>query len=197
MAPPLRVLLLEDREGDAALVSSLLDRARVPADVRWVDSREEFVRILETAPPDIVLSDHSTAGFSSLAALDAVRAICPGVPVIVVTGHPDERLVVECIRAGAEDVVGKNSLSRLPSAIAGAMAVRERLSRLSPRQRLVLRLVAEGQSTPAIAERLDLSAKTVETHRGELMRRMGIHDVVGLVRFAVRVGIVKAEAGPS
>lgn len=196
MGPLLRILLLEDREADADLISAQLDRARIAAQLQRVDSKAAFIRALEGPPPDLVLSDHSSANFTSIGALKAVRSRCPGVPVIVVTGRPDEQVVVECLRAGAEDVVSKQSLGRLPPAIASALAARERLSRLSPRQRQVLRFVAEGHTTPAIAERLDLSVKTIETHRSELMRRMGIHDVVGLVRYAIRVGIVSADSGP-
>jgi DNA-binding NarL/FixJ family response regulator len=58
----------------------------------------------------------------------------------------------------------------------------------------VLRLMAEGFTTPEIAKELNLSGKTVETHRGEIMKRVGIHDIVGLVRYAVRVGLVSPEA---
>jgi DNA-binding NarL/FixJ family response regulator len=58
----------------------------------------------------------------------------------------------------------------------------------------VLRLMAQGLTTPEIARRLSLSAKTVETHRGEIMKRVGIHDIVGLVRYAVRVGLVTPQS---
>jgi DNA-binding NarL/FixJ family response regulator len=68
----------------------------------------------------------------------------------------------------------------------------ERKETLTPRQREVLQLVAEGLSTKEIARRLDLSTKTVETHRAELMQRLAIHGVAGLVRYAIREGIVAA-----
>jgi DNA-binding NarL/FixJ family response regulator len=61
---------------------------------------------------------------------------------------------------------------------------------LSPRQREVLQLIAEGQSTKEIARRLDLSVKTVDTHRSQLMKQLDIHEVAGLVRYAMRVGLV-------
>jgi len=64
---------------------------------------------------------------------------------------------------------------------------------LTPRQREILQLVAEGQTTKEIARTLHISAKTVETHRMQLMERLGIHDVAGLVRFAIRVGLVRPE----
>jgi DNA-binding NarL/FixJ family response regulator len=61
---------------------------------------------------------------------------------------------------------------------------------LTPRQREVLKLIAEGLTTKAIARRLDISAKTADTHRVQLMERLGIHDVAGLVRYAIRTGLV-------
>jgi DNA-binding NarL/FixJ family response regulator len=67
------------------------------------------------------------------------------------------------------------------------------LSMLTTRQREILQLIAEGQSTKEIGNRLTLSAKTIETHRRLLMERLGIHDVAGLARFAVRAGLVSAE----
>lgn len=94
------------------------------------------------------------------------------------------------MRAGAEDIVLKANLAHLPGAIDQALRIRRPLEKLSPRQMQVLHLVADGNTTPQIARRLRISVKTVETHRGELMKRLGIHDVVGIVRYAVRVGMV-------
>ena len=88
----------------------------------------------------------------------------------------------------------KSCLDRLAPIILCALAVRRRLEKLTPRQMEVLRLMAEGLTTPEIARRLALSTKTVETHRGEIMKRVGIHDLVGLVRYAVRVGLVSPAA---
>jgi DNA-binding NarL/FixJ family response regulator len=78
----------------------------------------------------------------------------------------------------------------LPSAIASAVERRSPLAKLTRRQVEVLRLVAEGHRTREIADRLKLSVKTVESHRGEVMKRLGMHDVVSLVRYALRVGLI-------
>ena len=64
---------------------------------------------------------------------------------------------------------------------------------LTPRQREILQLVAEGKSTKEVAQLLDVSAKTVETHRGQIMERLGIHDLAGLVRYAIRTGLVSSD----
>jgi len=72
-------------------------------------------------------------------------------------------------------------------------AARDPVGRLTPRQREILQLIAEGYSTKEIAAKLDLSAKTIETHRAQLMSRLDIHDVAGLVRYAIRAGVASAE----
>ena len=98
------------------------------------------------------------------------------------------------MRAGAEDFVLKANLGRLAPAIEAALSVRRRLEKLTQRQIEVLRLMSLGHTTPEIARLLGLSAKTIETHRGEIMKRVGIHDIVGLVRYAIRVGLVPPES---
>ncbi|GAC1410829.1 MAG: hypothetical protein NVSMB53_05530 [Gemmatimonadaceae bacterium] len=99
-----------------------------------------------------------------------------------------------CLRAGAQDLLLKSNLSHLSHAIAVATFVRRPLEKLTRRQIDVLRLVAEGHRTRAIASHLKLSVKTVESHRGAVMKRLGIHDVVSLVRFAVHIGLISAAA---
>jgi DNA-binding NarL/FixJ family response regulator len=190
---PLRVLLLEDCAADAERITSELEHAGLDVVTEQVETSGAFAEALERFGPDVVISDHSTAVFNAPAALEVLREYGPGTPLIVVTGALREDVAVSCMRAGAEDLVTKDNLGRLRPAIEAALRVREPLDRLSRRQLEVLRLIAEGYSTPAIARELQLSVKTVETHRAELMRRLGIHDLVGLVRYAVRVGLVPPE----
>jgi DNA-binding NarL/FixJ family response regulator len=113
--------------------------------------------------------------------------------VIVVAGAVEAATVVAAFKAGAEDVILKSDLSGLGAAVAAAAAVRQPFQGLSPRQREVLRLIADGRSTREIAQLLRISVKTVEAHRGELMRRLGIRHVAGLTRYAVRVGLVPPD----
>jgi len=186
-------LLLEDSEADAELVTHVLQRAGMRTLLERVASKDEFILALREFAPNVVLCDHAVAAFNALGALEARRALRPSAALIVVSGALDERATVACMRAGADDIVPKTDLSRLPEAIVAATVVRRPLEKLSPRQLEVLRLVAEGLTTPQIARRFTLSVKTIETHRSELMRRLDIHDVVGLVRYAVRVGLVSAN----
>lgn len=190
----LRVLLLEESAADAELVIEELMRAGADLTSERVDARDAFVRALREFAPNVVIADHAPARFDATSAIRAMRAVRPTTPFIIVSRALDEMLAVACVREGAEGVVLKNNLPRLPAVVDHGLAVRERLEKLSPRQVEVLRLVTEGLSTPEIARRLRLSGKTVETHRGEVMKRLGIHDIVGLVRYAVRVGLVPMEA---
>ncbi|HEX8725464.1 MAG TPA: response regulator transcription factor [Gemmatimonadaceae bacterium] len=186
----LRVLLLEDSEADGELIERTLSRSAGPVTMHRVTSRDEFVHALRDFGPDIVLSDHSLAAYNAPAAMRDLRAVRPTAPLIVVSGALDATMAVACIRAGAEDIVLKDGLHRLAPAIEAALTARRTLHTLSPRQLEVLRLVAEGHTTREIAARLGISDKTVETHRGEIMKRTGIHDAVTLVRYAVRLGLV-------
>jgi DNA-binding CsgD family transcriptional regulator len=124
---------------------------------------------------------------------DAQLIIQETVPLIVVSGAFDGPSMVGYVRDGAEGLVLKTNLPRLPIVVDQGFAIRRRLGKLTPRQVEVLRMVAEGHTTRAIAGRLRLSAKTVESHRGEVMKRLEIHHVVGVVRYAVRVGLVPME----
>jgi DNA-binding NarL/FixJ family response regulator len=186
----LRILLLEDSESDAELITLELERAGMKPIIERVDSPEAFTTALQSFSPDVVLSDHSNAQFDSRAALEILRAVRPTAAFIVVTGSLTGAQSVAAIRAGAEDLVLKMYLHRLPASITEALAVRRPLHKLTERQVQVLRLVAEGHRTRDIAKRLGLSVKTVESHRGELMKRLRVRDVVSLVRYAVRIGLV-------
>jgi DNA-binding NarL/FixJ family response regulator len=186
----LRVLLLEDSDTDAELIVHELQRSGMKPIIQRVNSPESFTAALHSFAPDVVLSDHSMDQFDSRAALEIMRAIRPTAPFIVVTGALTGSQSVAAIRAGAADLILKMYLSRLPASIAEALDVRRPLHKLTERQVQVLRMVAEGHRTRDIAITLGLSVKTVESHRGEIMKRLRVHDVVSLVRYALRVGLI-------
>jgi DNA-binding NarL/FixJ family response regulator len=185
-----RVLMLEDSESDAELIKHELHRSGMKTVIERVDSAETFTAALHSFAPDVVLSDHSVGQFDSCAALEILRAVRPTAPLIVVTGVITGAQSVAAIRAGAEDLILKAYLSGLVASISDALAVRRPLHKLTERQVQVLRLVAEGHRTRDIATSLGLSVKTVESHRGEIMKRLRVHDVVSLVRYSIRVGLV-------
>jgi DNA-binding NarL/FixJ family response regulator len=189
---PLRILLLEDNAADAALISHELQQSGMTILVTEVDSAESFTAALKSFAPDVVLSDHSLAQLDSRGALEVLRDVRPTVPFIIITGALVGGQAGAAIRAGAEDVILKTSTRGLEASISNALAARRPLHALTDRQIQVLKLITEGHRTREIAKRLGISAKTVESHRGEIMKRLRIHDVASLVRYAIRVGLISA-----
>jgi DNA-binding NarL/FixJ family response regulator len=197
-APPttdsLRVLLVQDGEAEVNLIKGELDRSSLSVVVDTADCETSFVAALQEFAPDVVLSNHSLPNFDALSALKILREMRPIAPLIIVTKGVSGADAVAFVRAGAEDLVLEQNISRLPSAINNALSSRRQLEKLTRRQIEVLKLVAKGLRTREIAKQLKLSVKTVESHRGELMKRLGVRDVVSLVHYAMRVGLVSSAA---
>jgi len=188
---PIRVLMLEDSGRDAEHIRSELVRANVSTITSRADSEASFLSELLDSTPDVVLAEHSLAEFDALSALAILRRFSPTTPLILVAGKSvSAEGAVACMREGAEDLILKANLGRLATVITEAIELRRPIKRLTQRQIEVLRLVAEGCRTSDIAKRLDISAKTVESHRTQIMRRLDIHTIAGLVRYAVRVRLV-------
>ena len=193
----LRVLMLEEREQDAALAVEHLKRAGLTVHDQRANSRAAFERALASFSPGIVFCDGGTPQFTALDALRSTKALKPALPFIVLTGALDEQSLVACLGAGADDVVLKSNMGRLAGSVRAALERRTTLHTLSPRQLEVLLLVVQGSTTREIADKLGLSLKTAETHRITMMKRLGIHDVAGLVRYAVRVRLIPPEGDPT
>ena len=192
----LRILFAGDDPATAQAVTAELGRAFPGSLVERVDSAKRFETALREFTPDVVLVDDALDWLAVRDALALLQDTRPAVPLIAVARELREESVVGGLRAGAEDFVSLNHLDRLRRALDAALSIRRPLRRLSPRQLDVLRLIAAGHTTPGIATRLERSPKTIETHRSEIMKRLGIHDVVGLVRYAIRVGLLPPEAHP-
>jgi len=190
MTKPTKVLLLCETAADAELIIHELTTAGMSVEKAHADSPESFKSVLSDVKPDVVLSEYMPERFSACEVQDVLRYNRPETPLIVVAESVTGLAAVSCLRAGVEDIVLRKNLKRLPSAIAKAIEKRTPLTKLTSRQIEVLRMVAEGHRTREIANRLSLSVKTVESHRGEVMKRLEIHDVVSLVRYAMRVGLI-------
>jgi len=193
IARPLRLLFLHDDAADTELVAESLARSGMSLVTERVDSPEAFTQALRDFAPDVVLSGDALEKFDACEALEVMHDVRPTAALIVLAGAVDRYSAATFVRAGAEDFVLRTNLHRLAPTIECALSVRRPLEKLTPRQMEVLRLMAAGLTTPEIARRLNLSGKTIETHRGEIMKRVGIHDLVGLVRYAVRVGLVSPQ----
>lgn len=211
---PLRILLADDhalfRAGLRALLKELPD-AQVIAEVGNGSDAVEFTR---QHHPDVVVMDISMRGLNGLEATARIKSESPATRVIVLSMHDSEDYVAQALRAGACGYLLKDSaepeLELALSAVArGETYLSPRVSkpvvdayvrstgaecsplgRLTARQREILQLIAEGHSTKAIAGRLRVSIKTVDAHRAQIMERLEIHDVPGLVRYAIRNGLV-------
>jgi sigma-B regulation protein RsbU (phosphoserine phosphatase) len=113
----LKILLLEDNISDAELLMRALNKADLQHELHQVETKDHFMAELNDFIPDVILSDHSLPGFDSMEALRLSREYIPDIPFILVTGSVSEQFAVDCMKAGVDDYILKNSLIRLPSAI--------------------------------------------------------------------------------
>jgi len=212
----LRVLLVDDHALVRAGIRSLLRDIEGVEVVGEAADGAEALAIAGRERLDAVLLDIAMKGMSGLEAAARFRELHPGVRVLILSMHASEEYVLQALRAGAAAYLIKDSATAelelaLRSVMRGETYLSPAISRqvvdgyvqrvgagaaedpLTPRQREVLKRVAEGRSTKEIAYDLGLSVKTVETHRAQIMERLGIRDVAGLVRYAMRTGLVPPE----
>lgn len=188
----IRVLLVQgsDARPDAA---QHLSQSGVDVTTEQVASTDSFAQVAKKVSPNVVVADHEHNGITARELVEAARRELPGVPVIIMTSPADQHSAIARVRDGAETVVLRQQLDLLKPAIDQALSVRRPLAKLTRRQLEVLRLVAEGSTTRAIADKLGLSMKTVESHRGAVMKRLGLQNVAEVVRYAVRTGVVPSD----
>ena len=212
-----RVLIVDDhalvRAGVRALVEKI-DRVEVVAET---GDGHEVIPLTRQHQPEIVLLDLSLPGVNAFDIIAHLARTFPSVKVIVVSGDDSEAYAAQAFRAGAVGYLPKSAsetelVLALDAVRQGGEYLPPKLSRkvfveqlavasnepaampeLTPRQHQVLKLIAEGYSTREIARVLQISVKTVESHRTQLMDRLNIHDVARLVRYAIRMGMVKVE----
>ena len=216
----LSVLLVEDhaivRQGIKALLAEEPDIVVVGE----AGDGGQALALVQELRPDIVLMDLSLPGVGGIEATRQVRERFPETRVVVLSMHESEEYVYRALRAGASAYVVKQSTSTelalaLRAVAAGSTFLspaisdiliddyvhrveaqgrdQEALDVLTPREREVLHLIAQGYNNRQIAERLHISIKTVETHRGNMMSKLDVHDRAGLVRFAMESGLITFE----
>jgi DNA-binding NarL/FixJ family response regulator len=217
---PLRLLLCDDhalfREGLAAL----LQRAPGRQVVAEAATGAESIRLAAELEPDAVLLDVGLPDITGIDAAAAIRKAAPGCAIVALSMYADTHYVERMLHAGALAYVLKNDASgELLLAVDAAVRGERFLSRtlretaspedtadsplgrcadidrdlLTTRERQVLCLLARGRRAKEVAEDLGISVKTVETYRSRLMHKLGIDNLVGLVKFAIRAGLVTAE----
>ncbi len=212
----IRLLLAEDHTLVRAGIRSLLQSLPDMQVVGEASDGREALHLVEKAKPDIVLMDITMPGLNGLEAAARILKDFANVRVIMLSVHTAEEYVLQALRAGARGYLLKDATPAELALAIKAVAHGETylspavskhvidyvqrvgngtssLERLTPRQREILQLIAEGRTTQEIAQILSVSIKTVEAHRSELMERLDIHDIAGLVRFAIRMGLVSSE----
>jgi len=213
----IRVIVADDHSLVRAGLRALLQSLEGVQVVAEASHGREAVSLAAIHQPDVVLMDISMPELNGLEAAAQIASDSPNTRVIVLSMHTSEEYVLRALRAGAAGYLIKDAgtaeletavrvVARGDTYLSPAVSkpvVAEYLRRVSgqdspleqltPRQREVLQLLAEGHSTHTIAQKLSISAKTVEAHRAQIMGRLDIHDLAGLVRYAIRTGLVNSE----
>ncbi len=217
MLKPIKVLIVDDHALVRAGIRALLEKVEPVEVVGEVGDGRDALDLIEKLRPDVVLLDLTMAGLSGFEVLKATSEKFPEVHMIVLTVHEDEEYAFHTLRSGAAGYLPKSAASaELSLAVQHVMDGRKYLSprieqratfefgrdryggkttlaELTPRQREVLTLIAESHCTKDIALTLNISVKTVESHRAQLMDRLNIHDIASLVRYSIKMGLVSIE----
>jgi DNA-binding NarL/FixJ family response regulator len=216
--PVYRVLIADDhlvvRAGIRALIESI-DGVTVVGEAN--DGREA-VELAASLRPDIVLLDVTMPGLNGLEAATRLQEASPSTRVIILSMHANDAYVRTALKAGAVGYVLKSATATelqtaLQTVAQGEIYLSPAVSKqvvkgfvdstrhtgspldlLTTRQREILQLIAEGRTTKEVAFTLSISGKTVETHRAQIMERLEIRDLAGLVRFAIRTGLISPDA---
>jgi DNA-binding NarL/FixJ family response regulator len=216
---PIALLLVEDHAALREGLRLLLEVEGDIAVVAEAESGSEAVRIAAEIRPDVVLVDVVLSGMDGIEATRRMRADQPTLPILVLSGNPEFGVVRAAIEAGAAGYILKRATGHdlrhaVRAAASGQMLVLSpevaavgprarprativdrRLENprtiLTSREMEVLQFIARGNSNREIAEVLQISIKTVDTHRMHLMTKLDIHDVAGLTRYAIRKGLIE------
>lgn len=212
------VILADDHTLVRAGIRSLLETIPRVEVLAETGDGQEALELVRRCKPDLLLLDISLPGMNGLEVAKRIQRLDLRTRVMILSMHTGPEYVANALRAGAIGYLIKDSaVSELETALGRVFVGREYLSEsidaevvrgflksrtsprselsvLTPRQRQILQLIAEGNATREIAARLEISIKTVETHRAQLMERLGISDVPGLVRLAIRTGIVTPDS---
>ena len=215
-----RALLVDDhalvRSGIRRMIEGMTDRTIV---VGETNNGRDALNLLGTLDIDLLITDLSMPDLDGIGLIKAARKRYPELRCIALSMHTSPEYVAAALRAGAcgylhkdataEELVeaidaAQSGLSYLHPSVAGSVTsllqdsgdLVSPLDVLSDRQREVLKLLAEGHGTRAIADTLSVSVKTVETHRAQLMDKLDIRDVPRLVKFAIRHGLVSLDDAP-
>lgn len=215
---PIRIVLADDHKIVRDSLRVLLEADNKYDIVGEASNGREAVELVEQCEPDIVIMD---VGMPELNGVDATRLICKGdsgAKVVALSMHSDNHFVQQMLEAGAsayllKDAVFHDLRVAIDQAVKGKLYISESaniknksrfkpktsdeaadsIAQLAPREREVLQLIAEGRTTKEIASDLDVSPKTIETHRQRIMDKLNIRSIAGLTKYALRQGLTALD----
>lgn len=217
-AKKIKILVADDHPVVRKGLQSCLGRQDRLKIVGEASDGDEALKKTRELSPDVVLMDISMPGMNGLAVTEVLRKDHPDVKVLVLSVHNNRDYIFRIIQAGAHGFISKEAppdelLRAIESVYAGepffspeiAKAALNQLvssggkkdpfAQLTSREREVLVLIAEGQSNKEIANKLGIGVRTIETHRERIMRRLDIHSVAGLTKFAIANGMISIDGG--
>ncbi|HVB07912.1 MAG TPA: response regulator transcription factor [Candidatus Acidoferrales bacterium] len=209
---PIEVLLADDHQIVRQSLKVLLEKEGLKI-VGEASNGQEAVKIAESLHPDVAVLDVSMSVMNGIDAAKEIQKVSPQTKTVFLTIHDEDPFLLDALRVGAKGYVVKTYAAEhlvhaIREASRGGVYLSPEVSRavvqayqnktelcaepLSPRERQVLQLIAEGKKTKEVAGVLDISVKTAETHRTRIMEKLDIHETAGLVRYAIRRGLVQA-----
>jgi two-component system NarL family response regulator len=215
-----RILLVDDHQMVREGLRGILEKEGSLSVVGEAGSGREAIELARRCRPDVVVMDVAMSDMNGIEATRQIRDLVPGARVVALSSHSDRRYVKAILDAGANGYVLKaNAYDELLRAVDAARKDRKYLAAevtsaiiesalregtegsvydlLGAREREVLQLLAEGLTSAEIAQRLHVSTSTVETHRRNIMRKLDIHNVAALTKYAIREGLTALEAAPA
>ncbi len=211
---PVKILFVDDHEVFHECLKTLLEDGSRYRMVGAASDGRSAVLMARDLKPDVVIMDVTMPVLNGIEATRQIVSDNPGIKVVALSSHADRRFILAVLKAGARGYVVKESafsevLQSIDAVLEGKMYLSPRitslviddllagieeedasiLSRLSEREREVLQMLAEGQGVKTIAEKLNLSPKTIETHRTQLMRKLEVTSLADLTKIALREGL--------
>ena len=207
----IRILLADDHMMVRQGIRAVLEREGFDVVAEAMDGREA-VKLAEKLKPDVAVLDIAMPLLNGIDAAREIRRVSPRTKTTLLTVHEENQYVVEALRAGVTGYVVKTKaaddlVKAIREVSLGAVYMSPGVSRdavrayldgtepsidgLTPREREVLQLVAEGKTTKEVAAVLGISVKTAESHRSRIMEKLDIHETASLVRYAIRLGVIQ------
>jgi two-component system response regulator NreC len=218
MNRPIRIILADDHQIVRQGLRTLLEAEPDMEVIAEADNGRKALKLAQVLGPDVIIMDLSMPELNGIDATRQILSEAPDVKIVALSMHSDSLFVLNMIKSGASGYLLKDcALEELVKAIRTVVAHKTYLSPgvsdivirdfvagwrttsssafsvLSPREREVLQLMAEGKSTNQIADGLCVSVKTVEAHRKQVMTKLGIHSVAELTKYAIRQGLTSLE----